>query len=52
LTNSFGHHVDQHLLVRDHLSCFLKKLSRHITQGSDGAACFRPELKDCGLAAG
>jgi hypothetical protein len=32
LTHSLGDNIDQELLVRDHLSCFLEKLSRHITQ--------------------
>ena len=32
LTHSFGDNIDQELLVRDHLCCFLEKLSRHITQ--------------------
>src|SRR5947208_15799060 len=46
LANSFGNDVDQKLLIRDHLSCFLQKLSRHMAQGRDGADCFRRELKN------
>src|SRR5438094_1373437 len=46
LANAFGNDVDQKLLIRDHLSCFLQKLSRHMAQGRDGADCFRRELKN------
>jgi len=34
------------LLIRDNLSCFLEKLSRHMAQGTNGAGCFRRELKN------
>jgi len=34
------------LLIGDDLGCFLKELSRHIAQGTDGAECFRRELKN------
>jgi hypothetical protein len=46
LTNAFGNNVDQELLVRNYLSGFLEKLSRHTAEGSDGAVGFRRQLKD------
>jgi len=46
LTHTLGDNVNQKLLIRDHLSCFLEKLSRHMAQGTDGAECFRRELKN------
>jgi len=46
LANTFGDNVDQKLLIRDYLSCFLQKLSRHMAQGTNGAGCSRWELKD------
>jgi len=46
LTYSLGDNIDQELLIGDHLSCFLEKLSRHITQGSDDGGRFRRELKN------
>jgi len=52
LANAFGNDVDQKLLIRDHLSCFLQKLSRHMAQGRDGADCFRRELKNDRQTAG
>src|SRR5439155_14745110 len=52
LANAFGNDVDQKLLIRDHLSCFLQKLSRHMAQGRDGADCFRRELKNNRQTAG
>jgi hypothetical protein len=42
LTNALGHNVDQQLLIRNYLSCFLKKLSRHMAQrfdGTGGSSC-------------
>jgi len=36
LSHSLGDNIDQDLLVWNYESCFLKELSRHITQGSDG----------------
>ena len=54
LTHALGDNVDQELLIWDHLGGFLEELSRHITQGSDGARrCrFRRELKDGGRGGG
>src|SRR5262245_15173466 len=46
LTYSLGNNINQKLLIRDHLSCFGKKLSRHMAQGTNGAGCFRWELKN------
>src|SRR5712691_4659882 len=46
LTHALGDNVDQELLIGDDLGCFLKELSRHIAQGTDGAVCFRRELKN------
>src|SRR5207245_6256099 len=46
LANAFGNDVDQKLLIWDHLSCFLQKLSRHMAQGTDGRAACRRELKN------
>ena len=46
LANALGNYVDQKLLIRDHLGGFLEKLSRHMAQGTDGAGCYRRELKD------
>ena len=46
LTHSLGDDIDQELLIGDDLGCFLKELSRHIAQGTDGAECFRRELKN------
>jgi hypothetical protein len=51
LTHALGDNVDQKLLIRDHLSCFLEKLSRHMAQGTNGAECFRRELKNTRRAA-
>ena len=42
LTHSLGNNIDQKLLIRDHLSCFTKKLSRHMAQGTNGV----PRLRD------
>ena len=52
LTHALGDNVDQELLVRNNLGCFLEELSRHMAQGSDGAGCFRPELKNGWRAGG
>ncbi len=52
LTHALGDNVDQELLVRNNLGCFLEELSRHMAQGSDGAGCFRRELKNGGRAGG
>jgi hypothetical protein len=46
LTHSLGDDIDQELLIGDDLGCFLKELSRHIAQGTDGAECSRRELKN------
>jgi len=46
LANAFGNNVNQKLLIRDYLCCFLKKLSRHMAQGTDGAGRSRWELKN------
>ena len=46
LTHALGDDVDQELLIGDDLGCFLEELSRHIAQGTDGAECFRRELKN------
>ncbi len=32
LADAPGDNVDQQLLIRDHLSCFLQELSGHISQ--------------------
>jgi hypothetical protein len=42
LTHAFGNNVDQELLIWDHLGCFLKKLCRHMAQGTNRA----PRLRD------
>ena len=52
LANALGDNVDQELLIRDYLSCFLEKLSRHMAQGSDGAVGFGWELKNGRRASG
>src|SRR6202022_2573337 len=52
LTHALGDNVDQELLVRNNLGCFLKELCRHMAQGSDGAGCFRRELKNSRRAGG
>jgi hypothetical protein len=46
LTHSLGNNIDQKLLIRDHLGCFIQKLSRHMAQGTNGVGCFRWELKN------
>jgi len=46
LTHALGDDVDQKLLIRDHLGCFLKELSRHMAQETNGVGCFRRELKN------
>ena len=46
LTHAAGDDVDQQLLIRDHLSCFLQELSGHISQGTDGAGGIRRKLKN------
>src|SRR5438046_900457 len=46
LSDALGDNVDQKLLIWDNLGCFLEKLSRHMAQGTDGAGCFRRELKN------
>ena len=52
LANAFGNNVNQKLLIRDYLCCFLKKLSRHMAQGTNGGGCFRRELKNDRQTAG
>ena len=52
LTHALGDNVDQELLVRNNLGCFLEELCRHMAQGSDGAGRFRRELKNGGRAGG
>ena len=47
LTDTSGNDVDQELLIRDHLGCFLQELSGHIAQGTDGRDGFRREPKNC-----
>src|SRR5436853_7410399 len=51
LTHTLGDNINQKLLIRDHLCCFLKKLSRHMGQGTNGADRLRRELKDSRHAA-
>src|SRR5918996_392691 len=51
LTYALGDNVDQKLLIRDNLGCFLEKLSRHMAQGTNGAGCSRRELKNSRHAA-
>ena len=46
LTHALGDNINEKLLIGNHLGCFLEKLSRHIAQGSNGAGCFRRELKN------
>ena len=46
LTHALGNDIDQELLVRDHLGCFLQELSGHISQGTDGADRLRWELQN------
>src|SRR5580765_1556445 len=51
LTHALGDNINQSLLIRDHLCCFLKKLSRHMAQETNGADCLGRELKDTRHAA-
>ncbi len=51
LAHTLGDNIDQKLLIRDHLGCFLEELGRHIAQGTNGAECFRRELKNSRQAA-
>jgi hypothetical protein len=46
LTHTLGDNINQSLLIRDNLCCFLKKLSRHMAQGTNRAECLGRELKD------
>src|SRR5438093_5997882 len=46
LTNALGDNINEKLLIGNHLGCFLEKLSRHMAQGTNGAGCFRRELKN------
>ena len=46
LADALGNNVDQELLVWNYLSCFLEELSRHMAQETNGAGCFRRELKN------
>ncbi len=46
LTHALGDDVDQKLLIRDDLGCFLEELSRHMAQETNGVGCFRRELKN------
>ena len=46
LPDAPGNNVDQQLLIRNHLSCFLQELSGHIAQGTDGARGLGRKLKD------
>src|SRR5205823_10566689 len=46
LTHTLGNNIDQELLIGNHLGCFLKKLCRHMAQGTNGAGCFCRELKN------
>src|SRR6267154_4853763 len=51
LTHTLGDNINQKLLIRDYLCCFLKKLSRHMAQGTNGADRLGRELKDSRHAA-
>src|SRR6266850_1917377 len=51
LTHTLGDNINQSLLIRDNLCCFLKKLSRHMAQGTNGADRLGLELKDTGHVA-
>ena len=51
LTHTLGDNINQSLLIRDNLCCFLKKLSRHMAQGTNGADRLGRELKDTRHAA-
>src|SRR6478735_2404701 len=51
LTHTLGDNINQSLLIRDNLCCFLKKLSRHMAQGTNGAGRLGRELKDTRHAA-
>src|SRR4029077_7217897 len=42
LTHTLGDNINEKLLIRDHLGCFIKKLCRHMAQGSNGV----PRLRD------
>jgi hypothetical protein len=42
LTHTLGNNINEKLLIRDHLGCFIKKLCRHMAQGSNGV----PRLRD------
>ena len=46
LTHTLGDNINEKLLIWDHLGCFIKKLSRHMAQGPNGAGCFSRELKN------
>lgn len=52
LANAFGDNINQELLIWDHLSCFLEKLSCHMAQGFDRAGGFRRETKNSWRAGG
>src|SRR6476619_6477880 len=51
LTHTLGDNINQSLLIRDNLCCVLKKLSRHMAQGTNGADRLGRELKDTRHAA-
>jgi len=42
LTHTLGDNINEKLLIWDHLGCFIKKLCRHMAQGSNGV----PRLRD------
>jgi len=46
LAYALGYNIDQELLVRDGLGGFLKELSRHMSQGTNGAKRSGRELKN------
>jgi hypothetical protein len=46
LTDAFGHDINQQLLIRNYLSCFLKELSRHMAQRFDGTGGFPSKLEN------
>src|SRR5204863_9980900 len=51
LTHTLGDNINQKLLIRDHLCCFLKKLSRHMAQEMNAANRLGRKLKDSRHAA-
>src|SRR4029078_12869759 len=51
LTHTLGDNINQSLLIWDNLCCFLKKLSGHMAQETNGTDCLGRELKNTRHAA-